>query len=165
MISNSVVEETNIEDGFRVITATQYGTKTADECSPFGLDCNPVDGMDAVFAETDSDGEAVIIGYLQRERISQPGETRFYALDEWGEKVMVDVKLKNDGVIEIAGNKDNFVSYKELNKELVKHNQQLMAELQKIATAISGLGGVYPIGQVSLDISKSKTEKIKCLEL
>ena len=162
-VSNSTVEETFIEDEFRIIKVNQYGAKTADECSPFGIDSNPVEGMDAIFAETEVDGEPVIIGYLQRERLSEPGETRFYSLDEWGEEVMVDIRLRNDGTVEIAGDKDNFVSYKALNTELLKHNQQLMAELQKIATAIGGVGGVYTPGQVELDISLSKTVNIKCL--
>lgn len=164
MITISEVDSSENVDGFREIKVIQYGAKTADECSPFGIDSNPVDQLDAIFAETEVSGETVVLGYIQENRKSLPGEVRLYALDIFGEVEVTDIYLRNKGIIEIGGNKDNFVSYKNLNIALMKQNQDLMAELVKIQAAISALGGSYVFKNVDLDISASKTEKIKCLK-
>lgn len=162
MISLSTIASSFIEEGFRILKVIQYGPKTADECSPFGDDANPLEDMDAIFAETEVGGEPVIIGYIQSNRISRPGEKRIFSMNEFGEQV-ADIYLKNTGYIEIGGKDDNFVSYKKLNEALQLQNQKLLTELQKISVAFTGVGGVYITGDVSLDISASKTEKIRCL--
>jgi hypothetical protein len=164
MISVSSISSFFMQEGYRILKVIQYGAKTADECSPFGDDSNPVEGMDAIFCETEVGGEPVIIGYIQKHRLAQPGEKRIYSLDEFGDQVATDIFLKNDGTIEVGGNDDNFVSYKELNLALIKHATELQGELTKISTAIGTLGGVYVAGQMNIDISKSKTEDIKCLK-
>lgn len=163
MISISSISSYIIEEGYRIFKVIQYGTKTADECSPFGDDSNPVEGMDAIFCETEVGGEPIIIGYIQKERLAKPGEKRIYSLDEDGFPA-TDIFLKNDGTIEVGGSDDNFVSYRPLNQELESYASKLTSELTKIQTAITSLGGTYLPGDSSIDISQSKTEKIKCLK-
>lgn len=163
-ISISEVDSSSIEDGFINVKVEQYGAKTADQCSPAGIDSNPADQLDAVFAETEVGGEPVILGYIQDGMKTRPGEIRLFAMDVFGEEEMTDLYLRNQGIIEIGGNKDNFVSYKALAQALMKHNQELMAELAKISAAISGLGGVYTVQNPTMDISAAKTAKIKCLK-
>lgn len=162
MISVSVISDFIIEEGYRIFKVIQYGAKTADECSPFGDDSNPIKDMDAIFAETEVGGEPIIIGYIQKERLAQPGEKRIYSLDEYGDMAN-DIWLKANGVIEVGGNKDNFVSYKNLDLALKKNDTDIMAELSKIATAIGSLGGVYAPEIIKTDISSAKTKSIKCL--
>ena len=162
MISISTISDFFLEEGYRIFKVIQYGAKTADECSSFGDDSNPIKDMDAVFCETEVGGEPVIIGYIQKERLAAPGEKRIYSLDEYGDMAN-DIWLKADGTIEIGGNTDNFVSYKELNKGLQEQNTKLVAELSKISAAITGLGGVYTPASVDINISAAKTKKIKCL--
>lgn len=162
MISISTISDYIIEKGYRIFKVIQYGPKTADECSPFGDDANPLKDMDAIFCETEVGGEPVIIGYIQKDRLAKPGEKRIFSLDDEG-LLSNDIWLKNNGTIEIGGNTDNFVSYTPLNQALEQYNQQILTELSKIQTAIGGVGGVYVPGNVDVDISASKTEDIKCL--
>lgn len=163
MISISIISDFVIQQGFRIFKVIQYGPKTADECSPFGDDGNPLKDMDAVFCETEVGGEPIIIGYIQKQRLAQPGEKRIYSLDKDGE-LSNYIWLKNDKTIEIGGSDDNLVAYENLNQGLQEQNQQIMSELTKIATAISTLGGVYVVGDVEINIEKSKTDDIKCLK-
>jgi hypothetical protein len=162
MITISTIKDFIIQEGYRILKVIQYGAKTADECSPFGDDGNPLPEMNAIFCETEVGGEPVIIGYIQKERLSDPGEKRIYSLDQSG-KMANDIWLKNDGTIEVGGNTDNFVSYRDLNLALLAQNQKINEELLKIAAAVTPLGAAYTPAPITLDISAAKTEKIKCI--
>lgn len=153
--------------GFRIIKIYQYGPKTANECAPFGDDSNPVQGWDAVYAETATDGDPIVIGYFNPLAKALPGEKRLYSVkkDATG-KVYEEafyLWIHADGTCEIGGKTDNLVRYTPLNNGLTQQNTSLNAELAKIQIAIGALGGTYVRAQVNVNVSGSKINEIKCL--
>tara|TARA_Y100001951_G_scaffold99134_1_gene100728 strand:+ start:505 stop:996 length:492 start_codon:yes stop_codon:yes gene_type:complete len=144
----------------RVIKLIQFGAKTADQAAPFGDDSSPLNNMVAIYGKTSENGETVVLGYLNKDQIAQPGEKRIFSLKPDG-TLSIDLYLKNDGTMEIGSNADNAVRYSKLNDALKAQDQKINMELAKIATAISSLGGTYPIQNISTDISQSKVEQVK----
>ena len=161
MISTSKIKGFFIEQGFRILKALQHGAKTADECSPFGLDSNPINDSVAIFCQTETPSEPVIIGYIQRNRIAEPGEIRLYSVDEQGNQKNY-IWLKKDGDIEVGGNTDNLVRYSKLDLGLQNQKISIDIELNKIAIALNSIvpGSYSPI-PINLDISQSKCDKVK----
>jgi hypothetical protein len=130
--------------------------------APFGIDSSPVKDMQAIFMQTGEKGKTVIVGYLNRDHISEKGETRIYSTSESGE-VQIFLHLKNDGTAEFGGDADNLVRYSPLNSELQAFKNALAAELGLIAAGIATGGGAYTPGALSIDISGAKIDEIKTL--
>ena len=160
MASIVKVDSTSVEDGFRSAKVEQYGMKTADLVQPFGDDSNPIKNMVAVFEETDTDGNPIIIGYINSNAIAAEGERRMYSVDSEGE-TQAFIWLKNDGNIELNGTGDNLVRFTPLERGLMQMVQKLNAELTKIQVAISGVGGAYAKIDVDVDVSGAKIDEIK----
>ena len=99
-----------------LIKALRLGKNDVQEiiqASSYGDDSNPIKDMIAVYSETATIGEPVIIGYVNKNSITEPGEKRIFSTDENGNVVMY-LHLKNDGTAEFNGNTDNLVRYSEL---------------------------------------------------
>lgn len=135
-------------------------TQTGRECAPFGVDAGPVKGMQAIYAPTQNRGESVIIGYINTNQLAAVGELHLYSTNSNGTE-QFRIKLKNDGNCELGGNADNAVRFAPLKQGLQNHNTQVLAELNKISTAIAALGGIYTVGSVSVDIDNAKLTNIK----
>lgn len=162
MITLCKVNETFISGKFRILKVQQFGAKTANECSPFGEDSNPLKNMTAIFAKTSEAGSSVIIGYINENQLANLGEKRIFSLKETGE-LSSYIWLKNDKTIEINGNNDNLVRFLPLNKALFNLDSNINAELSKISAAIASLGGTYVNSVVKTDINDAKIEEIKTL--
>lgn len=162
MITLAKVKDSAVEKGMRILKVLQFGPKTADECSPFGEDSNPLKDMTAVFAKTSEAGEPVIIGYINKNQLAKVGEKRMYSLKEDG-SISSYIWMKNDGKMELAGNTDNIVRFKPLEQGLHQQDALIMAELAKIATALAAVGSVYVPGTVQTQISPAKVDEIKCI--
>jgi hypothetical protein len=160
MITFSKLAETAIEKGKRIIKVLQFGVKTAEECSPFGVDANPLKDMTAIYADTSNNSESVIIGYINKNQIAGPGETRFYSLDSNG-GLKAFIWLKDDGSIELNGSTNSAVRYEPLNNSITQAKVDINAELAKISLAIGGLGGVYTVAPIIIDLTSSKNDKVK----
>lgn len=160
MITFSKFFEATIEQGKRILKVNQYGVKTADESAPFGVDSNPIKGMTAIYADTSNDSESVIIGYINENQIAQKGETRIFSLDENG-NLKAFVWCKNNGEIHLNGNTYTAVKFEELKTAINNSDTLLNAELTKIQTAISALGGTYVKSNVTTNIDSSKSDKVK----
>lgn len=161
MATITKIDSTSTDDGFRSAKVEQYGMKTADLVQPFGEDSNPVKNMVAVFEETDTDGNPIIIGYMSPNALAAEGERRMYSVDSSGsEKAFI--WLKNDGNIELNGSGDNLVRFTPLERGLMEMVQKLNIELQKIQVAISGVGGAYAKIDVDIDVSDAKVDNVKC---
>lgn len=160
MIVNSKVISTFIKNGFRNIKVLQFGPKTAIQSGPFGEDSNPLKDMSAIFADTSENGEPVIVGYVNKNQIAAIGEKRMFSLKEDG-SISSFLWLKNNEEIHINGDTDFFVKFNPLNSSVTQLENDINAELTKIAQAISTLGGSYVVQPINADISQSKTEKIK----
>lgn len=151
----------------RVVKALGRGksdVQTAYEAMPFGIDSRALKDMIAVFADTEGKGESVIIGYILKNQLQKVklGETRIYSTDANGVQKF-EIYLKDDGTIEIGGSANNLVKYTPLDSGLQNFKTAIQAELVKIQTAISSLGGAYAPGSLSVDISGSKINEIKTL--
>ncbi len=149
-----------IEFGRRILTVTQFGAKTSQESSPFGDDSNPLQGMTAVFAETTEIGEPVIIGYINENQLAAVGEKRLYSLDENGNESTF-VWLKNNGNLELNGNTFSAVRFQNLQVSLQNSDTAINVELNKIAAAITTLGGTYVPVVIQTNIDNSESENVK----
>jgi len=160
MIYFSKFSDFIIELGKRVLKVSQFGAKTADECLPFGIDSVPIKGMSTIYAETSNDAESLILGIINESQEAESGETRFYSMDE-NKAVKSVIYLKKDGTIEFNGNTYSMVRFEPLKTGLQNYDVLVNAELVKIQTAISGLGGVYTRLDVNHNIDSAKSEKNK----
>lgn len=162
MITYSKLKSSAIENGKRILKVLQFGTKTAKECAPFGFDSAAPENMTAIFAETSNAGESVIIGYINKNQLAEPGESRMYSIDSEGE-VMAYIYAKKTGVLELNGNDYFAVRFDPLNNALLDQQTKINAELAKIVVSITVLGGSYvnePLVN-SFENAKSATIKIK----
>ncbi len=149
----------------RIVKLLRLGrsdVRTAYESMPFGIDGNPVKSMVAVYSKTSNDSSPIIIGYINRNQLSDIGELRTFSTDING-NVKFYTWLKNDGTFEIGGNSDNAVRYNALNTALQQQVTKINTELAKINVAIAALGGTYTVSPISLDITAAKITEVKTL--
>jgi hypothetical protein len=160
MLSLSRVKEITINALNRVLKVEQFGIKTANESMPFGVDSSPLKDMIAIYGNTTSDSESIIIGYINKNQIAEPGETRLFSLDENG-SLKSYLYLKKDGIIEINGDSNFAVKYNELDSVLNTLATDINTENTKIATAITSVGGSYVPAPITIDLTSAKNETIK----
>jgi hypothetical protein len=159
------VISSKIEKAKRIIKFIRLGkddVQTSMEIGPYGIDSNPIKDMQAIYGETSIKGETVIIGYINKNQMAQPGELRLYSTDANGQEKFV-VWLKNDGLngsLQLGGVADNLVRYNALDAGLQAYVLLINAELAKIATATAG---AYVPAFPPLNISASKINEIKTL--
>lgn len=118
--------------------------------------------MVAIYAETGTKGNEVIIGYINKNQIADVGEFRTFSTDADG-AVKFYIHQKNDGTCLLGGDADNAVRYQKLDDGLQQFKNLITAELVKIQTGITGVGGAYSPGTLTVDISQSKINEIKTL--
>lgn len=100
----------------RVVKFLRLGLRdvqTSLQAGPYGSDTNPIANMVAVYAPTDERGKTVILGYINKNQLAQPGEHRIFSTNEDGE-LQTYLWLKNDGNMAIGGDADNMVRFSEL---------------------------------------------------
>ncbi len=165
MIAIAKTISTAIIKTYRQITAKVFGNtpRTTYECMPYGMDANPIAGMNAIYAPTTVNGLPVIIGYLNISQLADVGENRTYSTDANG-VVKFYIWQKNDGTCEVGGNVDNLVRYAKLNLALQNDIVTFInTQLPLIAAGISTGGGSYTPGIMSIDITAAKINEIKTL--
>lgn len=160
MITLSKLKSVAIEQGQRIFKVLQYGPKTANEVTPFGLDSSPLENYTAIYSDTANVGESLIIGYIQKNQIAQQGEARLFSLDSNG-LLKAEIFCKADGTIILNGGVFNSVRYENLNSELQQLKTDINTELLKIQTAITTLGGTYANTPLNLDLTTAKSDTIK----
>ena len=129
------------KSGERLIKFLRLGKEDIQEVvevSPYGVDSNPIEGMVAIYAPTGQQGQAVIIGYVNKNQIAEPGETRIFSTDDSG-TVKFDLFLKKDGTAEFGGNTKNMVRYQEL---AIAFNQ-LKAEFNALVSVYTAHTHLY----------------------
>jgi hypothetical protein len=161
-ISLCKLKSFEIQKGERILKVEQIGIKTADFATSFGDDSVPPKNWTAVYCDTLNDGDKVIVGWINSNQLTKvkSGEKRLFSLKENGKDQSIEIYLRNDEKIEIGGNQDNLVRYSKLNLGLQSEKNSINIELQKIATAISTLGGSYIYQPISVDISDSKIDQL-----
>lgn len=161
MITFSKISSSIIDGGKRVFKVLQFGAKTADECSPFGIDSVPLKNMTAIYADTSNSSENVIIGYINENQLANNGEVRLYSLDE-NKALKSFIWLKNDGTIEFNGNTYSMVRFEPLKQGLQSTDTAINTELSKIATAINSIApGAYTPTPIQTNIDLAKNQDLK----
>jgi len=160
MVTYGKYKSSILENGKRILKFLGIGgsASTASESMPFGIDSNPIADMIAIHSTTSNNAESVIIGYINKNQIAEVGESRLYSLDANG-ALKAFVYCKNDGILLLNGDTYSGVRYEPLNTGLGNQNTLINAELIKIQTAITSLGGAY--ANVSIDITTSKSDMVK----
>lgn len=162
MITLAKVKGSFVEKTKMIIKVLQFGAKTAKQINPSGIDSNPLDNLTAIYAETSNAGEAVILGYINKNYITDPGEIRIYSLDVSG-AVKAYAYARKDGILELNGSGFSSVRFQNLKTAIDNQNTLINAELAKIQIALVAIGGVYVPGPISTNLTncESSTVKIK----
>jgi len=170
------VDSTTVKDELREVKVLRMGDKdvqTANEIAPFGIDSNPLKDMVAVYGETSNNGDTVIVGYINKNRLAAVGETRIYSTDESGaEKIYIH--LKNDGTMEIGGATDWMVRYSALetafndlkgtvNDLVDTFNNHTHTYIPGTLSPIPSAATLTTATPSSADISPAKIDEIKTL--
>lgn len=166
MINLVKVMSTSLVITKRVIKVLRFGkgdVQTSMQASPYGIDSNPIKDMVAVYSDSSEKGKTVIIGYLNKNQLSDVGETRMYSTDADG-VLKTYVWVKNDGTIQLGGTTSNIVRFTPLDTALQLQVNLINAELVKIAAAINAIvpGSYVPL-PIQLNISSAKVNEVKTL--
>jgi len=103
------------------------------QAAPFGIDSNPIKDMVAIQAQTSERGKDYVIGYLNKDMLAKPGETRLFSVNSSGE-LQAWVWLKNDGTIEILGSDDNLMKYAQSAATIKEIQDDISALKQAFST-------------------------------
>jgi len=171
----TIVKNTDIVKKIRSVTVTAFSIKdvrNAPEAAPYGIDSNPVAGMQALYIKTSNDSQPVICGYINTQQLAATGENRIYATDAGGNEVG-KVWLHTDGTVELAGVSDSVNANHAAQFEgLQTAFNQLTTDYGNFVTAFNahvhgGSGtpptpvpGVIPVTDTTADISPAKATKI-----
>jgi len=155
-----------IDDKYRrVIKYLRLGKDDVREnlqAGPYGFDGSPVKDMIAIYAPTLQNGNAVIIGYINKNKANlKPGEVIMYSTDANGVQKMA-LKMLDDGTAEFGGKTDNMIRYIPLDAGLQSEAAAINVELVKIAAVLNSIiPGSYVPTPVTVNISASKIDEIK----
>lgn len=159
------VVSTAVSNGLRSIKAVfgKTNVKEVNEVAPHGIDSNPPKNRIAAQSITTVKGVNVIYGYYNTLQAADTGETYIYSTNSAGTSIAIRFKLKNDGNAELGGNADNLVRYAALNTALQNDIKTFInVQLPLIAAGIATGGGSYTPGTMTIDISGSKVNNLKC---
>lgn len=161
MITFSKMKSSTIEQGKRILKVLQFGAKTAKESYPFGFDSSAPENMTAIYAETTNKGEAVIIGYINKNQLAELGGSRMYSIDASGQ-VKAYIYARPSGILELNGSEYSAVRYENLLSALNSQNSLINAEFAKIATGLNAIvPGSYVVSPVTINLNSSKSPTVK----
>lgn len=96
----------------KVLTLGRSASRTAHLVQPWGEDSNPV-GWKAIYADTGTTGQPVIIGFINPNVAVAKGEKKIFSTDADGVE-STSLYLKADGTMVLGGGADYAVRYSEL---------------------------------------------------
>lgn len=161
MISLAKFKSASIEGGKRIIKAlTIGGAATAKQVYPFGFDSQPLEGVTAIYSSTSNMDEAVIIGYINKDQLAEPGGSRIYSLGSSGE-VSGFLYARASGVLELNGSDYSAVRFQELKTQIDLLQTQINSQWPLIASGIATGGGVYTPTNVDIDLTSSESPTVK----
>lgn len=155
----------------RILTVNgrgKYDPRTANECVPFGIDSNPVAGMEAIYAFTENSDKSVIVGYVNAKALAAEGEIRLYG------KTGQYIWIKGDGTILMGGDSKHMVRFEELETAFneLKGKFNSLVSIFNSHTHVYVPGTLPPIATAApvtpgtssgADISLAKINEIKTL--
>jgi hypothetical protein len=161
MISLAKFKSASIEGGKRIIKAlTLGGAATAKEVYPFGFDSQALGDLTAIYADTSNKDESVIIGYINKNQLAEAGGSRMFAIGNSGE-VVGFVYARASGVLELNGSAFSSVRFQSLKIAIDNNDALINAELAKIATAITTLGGTYVVAPIGTNLLNTESATVK----
>lgn len=104
------------DKGMLVVKFLRLGKNDVQETHaslPFGFDCMPIKDIEAVYATTGDMGAPVLVGFINRNLVSQVGESGLFSTNENGE-IQTYLRLKNNGEIHFGGDAGNLTRFQEL---------------------------------------------------
>ena len=170
------VISTLLKDAERLIKFKRLGNDDIQEVvqvNPYGVDANPIKDMVAIYSPTLQQGQAVIIGYVNKNQLADVGEHRIFSTDADG-ALQFYLHLKNDGTAEFGGDTKNMVRYQELETAF----NQLRDDFNSLVATYNAHTHVYapgpgtpiptppPVGPGSpsaADITPARIDEIKTL--
>ena len=166
------VELKNQERKIKVVIGGTSDVRETDDCGTPGIDASPIRGMKAIYADTQVEGEEVIIGYIIDNQEVAPGEIKIFSQDDNGQMKFY-AHLRKDGTCHFGGNQDNMVRYSALESafnQLKSDFNDLVSKFNShthVLTLSSGTGTAAPTAAPGTpsasDITGAKIEQIKTL--
>ncbi len=145
--------------------------QTSLESSPYGVDSNPIEDIVAVYLKTGEKGKTVIVGYINKNQQSEPGEYRLFSTNADGIE-QAYMWLRKNGNLELNGDDDNMVRFSELKSAF----DELKSDFNSLVTAYnshvhpgvtSGGASTAPTpssgSSSTADISGAKIDEVKTL--
>jgi len=133
----------------KVLRLGKSDVQISKQIAPYGIDSSPIKDMVAIHSDTSEKGKTVVIGYINKESITESGETRLFSTDENG-VLKSTVYLKNDDTLELMGNSDYAMKYNKFQEQM-----DIIIKDLNIVMAAAGLPATLA------DFSTSKNPKIK----
>jgi hypothetical protein len=159
----------------RVVKILRYGKsdiQTGLESGPYGLDSNPIKDMIAVYGKTESKGQTIIVGYLNKNQLAATGEFRTFSTDADG-NLKFYIWQKADGTCEIGGNTDFMVRFNKANEVVQELQDDITALKQAFTTwvpvvndggaALKGAAASWSGQALVKDFNEAKISEIKTL--
>lgn len=111
------------------------------EAAPYGVDSNPIKGMVAIYAQTANGSESVVVGYINKNQLSEVGEHRIYSTNSDGE-LQASVWLKANGDTEIKAGDSNKVKINSGSSKAVlgDKTKDVLTDIVTVLTAINTWG-------------------------
>lgn len=131
--------------------------QTSMVAAPFGIDSNPVKDMVAVYAPTAEKGKTVIIGYINKNAISEVGGVRLFSTDANGTEKFY-VYLRANDTLELGGNTKHLARFEELETAFNALKSDFNTHTH---TGNLGAPTTPPLVPSIADISGAKITKIK----
>lgn len=165
MIKLGWTVSTSIIKGFREIKTriTSKLIENTQTANPFGFDANPSKNYIAIIADTESNGNPVILGYLNPEALASLGigDSMQYSTDSEG-AIKATITLRSDGTAEILGNDDNAVRYSMLETAFNELQNKWNTFAAAYVPGGPAIQGTPPTAvQSTGDITASKIDEIK----
>ncbi len=165
MIKLGWIISTSIVKGYREIKTriTSKLIENTQTANPFGFDANPSKNYIAIIADTESNGNPIILGYLNPEALASLGigDSMQYSTDSDG-VINATIILRNDGTVEILGDDDNAVRYSKLETAFNELQNKWNAFAIAYVPGGPAIQGTPPTaGQSTGDITASKIDEIK----
>ena len=165
MIKLGWITNSSIVRGFREIKTriTSKLIENTQTAFPFGFDANPSKNFIAIISDTESNGNPVILGYLNPKALASLGigDSMQYSTDSEG-AVKATITLRNDGTAEILGDNDNAVRYSKLEAAFNELQNKWNTFAAAYVPGGPAIQGTPPTATQSTgDITASKIDEIK----
>jgi hypothetical protein len=144
----------------KVLKLGRTGVNEAYEVSPHGISSSAPKGTKAVYSETLSNGEKVLLGYLNNQQTGvERGGFKIYSTDDTG-NVQTFIYLRPNGQIEFGGNNDFMVRFSALETAYNELQQKFNTHVHPGVT--SGGASTSPTPTQSTgDITEAKINDLR----